>query len=156
MSEFKKVMIILVLVAVITAGLLYFKSQKQAKRGAMQKQQRASVEKVYVDYAKLPDKFPANIPIEKGAKITDNYSATSPEGIYQATRAFETKVSLQDNLKLYSIFLKDNGWDVKSTIDQPNIKMVAGAKDKKRVQFSIGQDEQGKVKTVTISYTEGK
>ena len=106
-----------------------------------------------VNNDKLPDKFPSDIPIESGATITQNYNATTTDGRYQATRAFETKKSLAENLALYTQYLQTNGWTIKATIDQPTYKMVTASKDKQQLQISISENSTSKVVTVTISLT---
>ncbi len=107
-----------------------------------------------VDFAKAPQKFPADIPIESGAKITQNYNATTADGHLQATRVFETKKSLEDNFKIYTNYLTKAGYEVKSTVDQTNYKMVYGIKDNSTIQVSIDENSQLNVKTVNISYIE--
>lgn len=126
------------------------KSQKLTTSDSVQ------IEKTNVDFSKVPEKFPTDIPIEAGAKITQNFNATTPTGQFQATRVFETKKSLPDNLVLYSTFLKKNNWTIKSTIDNDNFKMVIAGMEKKSITVSIDENKTTKVKTVNISYTENR
>lgn len=116
----------------------------------------AQVEKTNIDFSKTPEKFPKDVPIEAGAKITQNFNATTPTGQFQATRVFETKKSLADNLTLYSNFLKKNNWTIKSTIDNSNYKMVIASLDKKNLTIAIDENKTTKIKTVNISYVENR
>lgn len=101
-----------------------------------------------------PERFPANIPIENGAKITQNYNATAPDGRFQATRAFETSLTLAQNLTLYKDFLLKDGWKIETNLDMENYKMVLGTKGNAQLQVSIDNNAAIGMKTVNISYTE--
>lgn len=107
-----------------------------------------------VPETQLPEKFPINLPLEDGAVITQNYNATAEDGRFQATRAFETKKSLVENLNLYSKYLKANGWTIDSTVDQPTYKVVSGSKGIQALQISISENAVNQARTVSISMTE--
>ncbi len=108
-----------------------------------------------VDQSKLPDKFPADIPLEQGAKITQNYSSTTADGHYQATREFETKKTLAENVKLYTDYFKKNGWIIGTGIDQPDFKVVSATKGNLSLQVTIQNLPTG-VNIVSISAQELK
>ncbi len=118
--------------------------------------QSAKVQKTDVDLDKKPESFPENIPLEAGANITQNLNATTPTGQFQATRVFETKKSLTENLTIYNEFLKSAGWTTNSTIDTPNHKVVIASLGKKSFQISIDQNKTTQIKTVSISYIENQ
>lgn len=101
-----------------------------------------------------PERFPSNIPIENGAKITQNYNATAPDGRFQATRAFETTLTLAQNLALYKDFLVKDGWKIETSLDMENYKMILGSKANAQLQISIDNNATIGMKTVNISYTE--
>ena len=149
---------LLVVVAALLALLFvaYKLSLNSKKDQVAEESQPAQVEKTNVDFSKVPEKFPTNIPIEPGAKLTQNYNATTPDGQFQATRTFETQEALATNLKLYTEFLTDDGWEIKATTDDPTFKMVLGTKGKQSLQVSIDENKVTKIKTVSISYTESK
>lgn len=146
---------LLVVVAALFCLLFvaYILSNKSKQRQQVEQPQLAAPEKTNVDYSKLPEKFPASIPIESGAKITQNFNASSPDGNFQSTRAFETKETLAANLKLYTEFLKKDGWEIKATIDKPDLKMVFGQKDTEGIQVTMNENSITKKKTVSISYS---
>ena len=114
----------------------------------------AQVQKTNVDFDKVPEKFPTNIPIESGARLTQNYNAVTPEGAFQATRTFVTEKSLTENIDFYTDFLSKDGWKTNLSADQANFKMISGAKDGKKINISADENKISKIKTVTISYTE--
>lgn len=147
---------------VVVAALLcllyvaYILSNKSKERQQVEAPQLAAPEKTNVDFSELPTKFPSNVPIESGAKTTQNFEVKSPDGNFQATRGFETKLSLADNLKLYTDFLKKDGWEIKATVDNKDLKMVIGQKAEKSLQITMNENTITKIKTVTISYAESK
>ncbi len=104
----------------------------------------------------LPDKFPADLPSEAGAKITQNFNATEADGRFNATRQFQSKNSLADNLKIYTNYLKSNGWEILTTDDQPSLKVVLGRKDKQQLLVTAAVDPSTDSNVVTLSLTQFK
>lgn len=109
-----------------------------------------NIVKAEVPLDRVPQLFPEDIPIEKGAKITQNYNATSSDGHFQATRAFETKKSLAESFKIYQDYFKKNNWEVRASLDQENYKMLAATKDAYYIQVSMN------IGTIDISLTINK
>lgn len=154
----KKLMAVVVIGFLIIAGLVYFlKDDNTSNTQEYYNNQQPSVQKTNVDFSKLPEKFPSDIPIEKDAKITQNYNSTTPEGHFQATRTFVTQLSLAENFATYEKFFNDNGWTIIATTNDPTYKMIAGSKDKQNIQVTIDENKgENKIKTVSISYSEFK
>lgn len=151
------VYLVVLLVVLIIAAVYFFKQTDQTAEVSPEKQETekaTEIKKTDVDVNKNPEKFPADIPIEQGAAILQNYNATAPDGRFQATRVFETKDTLAANLTIYRNYLTKSGYEVKSTVDQPNYKMVFGTKGNASLQISIDQNSVSNIKTVSISYTE--
>lgn len=117
------------------------------------KQENFTVTRTQVDQSKLPEKFPADIPLEKNATTTDNYNASATNGMFQATRKFETAKTLDANFKLYSDFFSKNGWQITNTINQPELKVVFAVKDGVQAQAVIAKNSVTKKSTVEISIT---
>lgn len=113
-----------------------------------------SVRKENVELSRLPDKFPASVPIEDDAVITQNYNAYLDNGTFQATRTFETKLSPEENLEIYTDYLTDQGWKIESNIDEADSKTVLGAKGTQKLQVSIYTNKVRGVNKVTIDYLE--
>lgn len=116
-----------------------------------QKKQDVAIKKV--DNSKLPDQFPADIPLEAGATVTGNYNATATDGRSQATRSFETQKTLDENFKIYSDFFKSAGYKVDSTINQATFKAILASKADFKVQVNMSVNPTTKVKTVDITVT---
>jgi hypothetical protein len=153
----KLVVLLVLLLLAIIGGAFYLKMDKGTgpdpmKGDASEKPKEVTKTEVPVD--KAPEKFPSDMPIEAGSAILQNYNATAPDGRFQATRVFETKESLATNLTIYRNYLTKSGYEIKSTIDQPNYKMVYGTKGNASIQVSIDQNTVSNIKTVSISYTE--
>lgn len=151
------VVILVIAIAAIIASLVYaMMVRKNAGQSGTKDENKDQIQivKKEVDKAKAPEKFPSDIPIEAGAVITQNYNATAPDGRFQATRVFETKKTLAENLTIYKDYLEEDNWKVASTVNLENYKMVFGSKGKAQLQVSIDQNSESKVKTVSISYTE--
>lgn len=147
-------------VLLVIVGVVYWFFVKPVKtvpvNQASQNQIKEKKEIVKKDVAPdvVPERFPANIPIESGAKITQNYNATAPDGRFQATRVFATSLTLAQNLKIYRDFLVKDGWKIETTLDMENYKMILGSKANAQLQVSIDNNAAIGLKTVNISYTE--
>ncbi len=151
--KFIKLLLAVVAVLILAFVLYKFIGDRQ-KFVELKTPETAVVKKMDVDYSKSPEKFPTNIPIESGAKITQNYNATTPEGEFQATRSFITTKSLDENVKIYSNILNKDGWKSSVVVDNSNFKMISGSKDKKQITISVDDNKTTNIKTVTISYIE--
>lgn len=148
------VILVLVIVVLGFTALMYVYSVTQDKVTDVETVDKPVVTKQDVPVTETPNRFPQDVPIETGAKITQNYNATAADGRYQATRTFETARTLDANFKLYSDYLKANGWKVEANVDTETYKMLLGSNGNAQLQISINENSVTKAKTVDISYTE--
>lgn len=151
---------VIALVAVVTAIFVFFANQasnipsNQMSEVPKKDTKPLEIVKTTVAPDQAPEGFPANIPIEEGAKILQNYNATAPDGRFQATRVFQTSLTLVQNLNLYRDFLNKDGWKIETTLDLENYKMILGSKANAQLQISIDNNAAIGMKTVNISFTE--
>ncbi len=90
---------------------------------------------------KLPDNFPKDIPLEKGAKVLQNYQKTSSDGSVQLVREFVTSKTIADNLQTYQDYMDNNGWKRSAgMIDQPKFKSFSATKDNVLLQVTIQEN----------------
>jgi len=55
--------------------------------------------------------FPADIPLEEGARIVEHYTTVTPDGVPQSSIVFESGRSVEENFTLYrSFFAKGGAW----------------------------------------------
>jgi len=106
-----------------------------------------------IDPAKLPDQFPADLPFEAGAQVTQNYTATTPAGKFQSTRVLTTAKTLDQNLKLWTDYFNNHGYKLENTLNQPSIKAVAAAKGSIQVSATFSQSQDGK-RTIDVTITQ--
>ncbi len=149
----QKSVIIIVLAILIALGLFFFLNQRNQQSKQVESE-TGKVTKTNVDFDKAPQGFPEGVPIETGAKLTQNYNATTPDGRFQATRVFETSKTLDENLAIYSDYLKKQGWEIGSTLNDPTYKVVSGTKGVQNMQVVIDENKVNKIKTVSITYSE--
>ncbi len=65
----------------------------------------------------LPPGLPENIILESGVKITQSFTATSPDGKVQSTVGFDSSNTVRENFDLYKNYLSKNGWKLVQTAD---------------------------------------
>lgn len=148
--------IVLCIIVLAFAALIWVYSQTERKQSGLANNAPAPVisEKKNIPTKEVPDKFPKDIPIEEGAKITQNYNATAADGRYQATRAFETSKTLDANYKIYSDYMKNNGWKIESNVNEATFKTLLGTNGDAKLQVNMNENSVTKVKTVDISLTD--
>lgn len=153
-TVFKFVVMVAALLALLFVAIQL--SKNPVSKEAVKEELPKTAEIQQVAEGTLPNKFPADLPIEEGAKVTQNFNATETDGRYNATRQFQSKATLSANLTLYTNYLKNNGWEILTTLDQPTLKMVLGRKDKQQLQAAIAIDPSTNNNVVTLSLTEFK
>src|SRR5688572_25742188 len=109
------------------------------------------IDKKDLDASQLPEKFPADLPLEAGAKVTQNYNITTDDGRFQATRTFETSKTLEENVKIYTDYFNKNGWQAGTAIDNKDSKVLSATKGGSSLQIAISQNPVTQIKTVNIS-----
>ncbi len=156
-DSIKKVLVVLIMIVALAAAVtvvMTFFMKKDKAENPRSEEVRQEITKTEVEANKDPEKFPTGIPIESGAKITQNYNATAADGRFQATKVFETNRTLAQNLTTYQEYMRSNGWEIQSTVDEENYKMVFGTKEGETLQVSIDNNLAQNIKSVNISYTE--
>jgi hypothetical protein len=149
--------LIIGIIAVVTTLVLAFISRKSVEPTANvnnTQNLKLQVERKDIPTSQLPPDFPAEIPMEPGSKVTQNYTAQAGDGRFQMTRAFETQKSLEENFRIYQSFFQRNNWTIVSTVNQPSLKGLLARKGGLSVQVSINENAATKVKTVDITVTK--
>lgn len=160
-SLMKKVfvfLLILILIGVAVTAYFYYLNPRQTTDSDNQNNSSQNAggfsSKQEVEPTKNPEKFPTDVPIESGARITQNYNASTTDGRFQATKEFQTNKTLAENLTIYRSYLESNGWEIRSTVDQENYKMIFGVKGNADLQVSMDYNSEQDMRKVTIFYTE--
>jgi len=141
--------VVLAVIAIVLAVVAY----KSSKKTTVPPTVLPNVKKTDIDPKILPANFPTNIPLEKGAVVTQNYTAESIDGHYQSTRAFESKKTVAANDKIYSDFFTKDDWKVVHTFDQDLYKVIVATKGNQYVQVSIQENATTHVVRVEILYS---
>lgn len=143
---------VVILIALIVLVWWYAFPSKPASKGPVK-----PVNKIEnVKPAELPKGFPADLPLEAGAKILNNYNATSPDGKrMQATRSFESAKTASANFDLYKTYLTKNKWTILGEVNDPNKPQSLAIFAKKGEGIlNVGITPSGTAKTsiVDLSY----
>ena len=158
-ESIKKSLVLIIMILALAIGLtmivsMVMQTNMSNTANPQDNASQSKVRKADISQDRLPNKFPADMPIEAGAVITQNFNAFAEDGSYQATRAFETSKSLAENMTVFRQYMTKNGWEIKSSVDNPTLKSVVGAKGSQRLSVSASDNPATKVKTVTITLTE--
>lgn len=102
----------------------------------------------------VPSALPANLPLEAGAKVLQNFEGSVKDSNQtQSTRVYVSSKTVDQNFTIYKKYLQDNNWMITSTVDQPNVKNFDASKGTSRMTVTIAKDSAGQV-TVNVSYTD--
>ena len=85
-------------------------------------------------------RFPAEVPIEQGAQITQNYEADTPDGTHQATRVFESAKTVAQNYKIYFNFFTAMGWNVANKLEKEDSAFLMGRKGETLLLVTISKN----------------
>lgn len=94
---------IIVAIVLIAAGVIYYKHFYNPQE---------PTERTEVDIVTLPDRFPADIPLEQDAGIIENYTASGPGVLFQATRTFTSAATAAQNMAKYQSFFSGENWGI--------------------------------------------
>lgn len=139
------------ILVIVVAGLWWWmdKSNKDASDKASNV---LEVKRTVVPNDQIPEKFPAGIPIEKDAQVTQNYTATDKDGQFIAVRVFITQKSLEKNYEVYTKWFNDRGWTIESSLNESaTLKAISAKKADTRVQITLNDLENLSRKTVSIT-----
>lgn len=149
MNKLQASIIFVALVILAFLGFRYYKDM--GKEPVLPPLEEPKVVVDQVDSNQLPDRFPANFPLEKNVPINANYTAQA-EGAFQSTRQFISNKSLAENYKLYSDYLKKDGWKIEATLDEATVKSIFATKGRASVTVTMSQNTTTRESTVDISF----
>jgi len=93
----------------------------------------------------LPDNFPKDVPLYKGAKIK---MATTTGKMMMVMQ--ETKDNAPDVIKFYSDGLKAQGWEIETTMNMGDMSLVIGKKGKNSCQVTAGKIPEGTTVQIAV------
>jgi len=112
------------------------------------------VDRQEVPPATLPENFPTDIPLEKDAKVIQNYTATTNNGGFQSTREFETKKTLAESYRIYKAYFQQNGWQLSGGVDDTYVKVVSANKGNLTATVTMDYNLKTDIKTIEITITK--
>jgi len=151
-DKFARAIGIVIVAIIIVAGVFWF--LKLRIDNGNQEAQPTPVNKIEnFDTDEKPSQFPADLPMESGAKIISNYNATSPEGRLQATQVFESSQSVADNFDLYKSYLSKNGWEILSqNSSNANLRLLIGQNSTGVLNVTIHRGDSATTSVVDLSF----
>lgn len=150
--EKNKYIVLCVILVVVVVGVLI---DEKIKRDRVVEPQVVvedrTLRNLYVPPEQLPERFPADFPIESGAGILTNYNYENAESI-QATRKFISAKTLAANYTFYQKYLKDNGWTVSVSSNSPEVKYLSATKNGATLAIQISANSITKDNTVEATF----
>lgn len=112
-------------------------------------------QKIVVPENTVPEGIPADIPMPTNAVVIDNFTKNNSDGSRNSQRSFETSLSIEESIRIYSNYMRSNGWGmVKQPISQSGISIIAGAKDNQNLTIMISENKTNSTKVVVIDLFE--
>jgi hypothetical protein len=94
----------------------------------------------------LPDKFPKDVPIYKGAVV----KVSSTQGKAMMVH-MEVPAAVADVLKFYQDQLKDQGWEIQSTVNMGEGSMLSAKKAGRQCTAMVIKQDKGTVVQLTVT-----
>lgn len=150
----KNILLAVVGVIVLLVIILFLSGSgpKTGQKPNPYKQEPQKVTRQEVPKEQAPSGFPADIPIETGAKITQNFLAKVSDGRTQATRVFESKKTVKQNYDLYASFLTKNTWKTDGSSETPNLSSLLATKGGSQLTINIAKNTISGIVTVELNY----
>jgi hypothetical protein len=101
------------------------------------------------DNVKLPDNFPKDIPIYKGAKIQMSSSQPKASLVH-----FVVDASVADAAKFYQDELKKQGWEIETSMNMNDTSMLSAKKDKQNCTVVVVKQDKGAMIQLTVENKE--
>ena len=94
----------------------------------------------------LPDNFPKDVPIYKGAVVKVASTQGKTMMVHMAVSA-----SVADALKYYQDQLKDQGWEIQSTMNMGEGSMLSAKKADRQCTAMVLKDNKGTMVQLTVT-----
>ena len=159
------VLIILgVLILIIAAGLLFFNKSKSPSPSSSSniseeaKQRILSQEPIketrqQVDAGSFPAGFPKDLPTEKDVTVTQNFTSTLSNGNTQSTRTYISKLSLDENNKIFSDYFTKTGWQVNGKYQEDDLRVINAVKENIQLLVTVNLNKTTGKTTVDLTLT---
>lgn len=104
----------------------------------------------------IPDSFPKSIPIPDGAKITSSMSSSSDDQGDSIVVMYELDGDFKEISKLYTDFLKNEGYSDTSTTEMGDTYMGGGTKDGMQLSIVLSKDASSGLISCMLTYATNK
>ncbi|HMQ02167.1 MAG TPA: hypothetical protein PKD79_03840 [Candidatus Doudnabacteria bacterium] len=104
--------LVILIVLLIAAGLFLFMNKEQTPvlDSSPDVSQELSVQTTQLGAGETPRGIPANLPMQTGNQVLQNYEALANDGRLQSTKIFSTSLSVAQALQIYTSFFEDLNW----------------------------------------------
>lgn len=104
------------------------------------------------DVAQLPTGFPSGLPLDKGVKVTKNYTQTASNGVSEAVREYETSQSLSQVAEVFNSYFKSQNWNTTASVDKlsEGYYVAVAHKGGQQIILNLSQNSETKVNKVEI------
>lgn len=138
-SNKKKFLISIVLVAVLALGVLVLIQKRDVSPQPITQTEQAAQEPQKTDFGtNMPTDFPTDIPVEKGTKVEQSYSLNYA-GQKQLTIVFLSAKTVKENYTLYADFLKEKNWNMVNNYESPKLSSLYGTKESNDINVTISE-----------------
>ena len=93
----------------------------------------------------LPDDFPKDVPVYPGSTVT--MSMAAKDGTHVTLKSADPASKV---VAFYKEKLKENGWEIETTMNTEEMSMVSGKKEKRTVMAMTNRDSGGSIVSLTV------
>ena len=103
-----------------------------------------------VPTSELPSKFPVDTPLTKASVVVHNFESSLPDGTTQSVRKWQSVEAPTHVRASYMEYFAKNGWEVTTSVSQPELELVAARKDALFMSVSIHKAPEGNGSLVEV------
>ena len=139
-SNNKKFLGLIVLVVILVAVALVVNQKGKILPQSVEQAELVPQELQRTEFGtSMPTDFPADIPVEKDAKVDQSYRL-SYTGQMQLAFAFESAKTAIENYDLYADFLKKQNWNVSNKYESATVSSLYGTKEANDINVTMSEN----------------
>jgi len=102
--------------------------------------------------SELPTGFPESVPIVGEVNVKNNFRVELENG-FQATRSFQSELSIEENFEFYSLYLDgEDEWEIKHTEVNEGIGSILASGSNGNLSITVAENSLDQKITVEINF----
>ena len=137
LSRKEVALIVISILLLVIIGVIAYRSMSAPRNGDVR-----ITEQTYPQ-DRLPDRIPLDLPSDSSAVVVQNSSMEAADGRIQETRAYNSSLSFDEQVVLYSAYFHSDDWQLKDEKSFPGYHAYLASRGTLQVQVTINRISSG-------------